>query len=307
LNEVEKRDFESGKLTVPDMDAITQLAAKADIPGQVTVAKSLGLDHIELDGAVPNPYLTLDDTQKREAKEAASANSVSLSLHLPYTYVGAAICSPEEYDRKASVGLHKRYLSFASDVGCTYAVVHPGFMPFYNTTGKYLEMARESLVKSLVELGEFSSKRGVLLHLENNTAFDMIFYEVADICGIVKDVRKTGVKIDFCFDIGHWMTRADVGKSIPNPPESVIEEIPKGISKEFHLNDYIPQKKVFHPPLNEGIGPLKRENLERYNELISGKGVELIVIETAIRTNEQVMRREELLRKETEYLQGIFK
>lgn len=307
LNKAEKRDFDSGKLTVADMDALTQLAAKADIPGQVTVAKSLGLDHIELDGAVPNPYLNFDDDQKRQAKEAASANSVSLSLHLPYTYVGAAICSPEEYDRRASVELHKHYLSFASDVGCMYAVVHPGFMPFYNATGKYLEMARESLTRSLVELGEFSSKRGILLHLENNTAFDLIFYEPADICGIVEDVRKNGVKINFCFDIGHWMTRADVGKSIPNPPESVIEDIPKGISKEFHLNDYIPEKKVFHPPLNEGIGTLKRRNLERYAELISDRGVDLIVVETAVRAKEQVMRREELLRRETEYLQEIFK
>lgn len=307
LNETEKRDFDSGKLTVPDMDALTQLPAKADIPGQVTVAKSLGLDHVELDGAVPNPYLNLNDAQKRQAKEAASANSISLSLHLPYTYVGNAICAPEEYDRRASVELHKRYLSFASDVGCAYAVIHPGFMPFYNTKGKYLEMARESLTKSLVELGEFSSKRGILLHLENNTAFDSIFYEIADICDIVENVRKAGVKINFCFDIGHWMTRADVGKSIPNPPESVIEDIPKGISKEFHLNDYIPQKKVFHPPLNEGIGALKRRNLERYAELISNKGVELIVVETAVRAKEQVMRREELLKKETEYLQEIFK
>jgi len=307
LGEVEKREFESGKLTVADMDAITQLAAKADFPGQVAVAKSLGLDHVELDGAVPNPYLNFDNGKKRQAKEAANANGVSLSFHLPYTYVGAAICSPEDYDRRASVELHKRYLRFASEVGCVYAVIHPGFMPFYNATGKYLELARAALVRSLVELGEFSSSNGIGLHLENNTAFDLIFSEPAEICSIIEEVEKNGVKIYFCFDIGHWLTRADVGKSIPNRPERIIEEIPEGISKEFHLNDYIPNKKIFHPPLHDGVGTLKRKNLERYAELVSEKGAELIVVETAIRAKEQVMRRKELLREETEYLRAIFR
>jgi len=306
LGEVEKREFESGELTAKDIDAIAQLAAKADIPGQVAVAKSLGLDHIELDGAVPNPYLNFDDEQKKRAKEAASANGVSLSFHLPYSYVGAAICSPEDYDRRASVELHKRYLTFASEVGCAYAVIHPGFMPSYNATGRYLEQARAALVKSLVELGEFSSNNGIGLHLENNTAFDLIFFEPAEICSILEEVEKSGVKIHFCFDIGHWLTRADVGKSIPNPPERIIEEIPEGIFKELHLNDYIPGKKIFHPPLHEGVGMLRRKNLERYAELVSGKGAELIVVETAIRTEEQVMRRKELLREETEYLRAIF-
>jgi len=306
LGEVEKRGFESGGLTVADMDATAQLAAKADIPGQVVVAKSLGLGHIELDGAVPNPYLNFEDEQKRRAKEAASANGVSLSFHLPYSYVGAAICSPEDYDRRASAELHKRYLKFASEVGCAYAVIHPGFMPFYNATGRYLEQARAALVRSLVELGEFSSSNGIGLHLENNTAFDLIFFEPAEICSILEEIEKSGVKIYFCFDIGHWLTRADVGKPIPNPPERVIEEIPDGIFKELHLNDYIPGKKIFHPLLHEGVGMLKRKNLEHYAELVSGKGAELIVVETAIRTKEQVMRRKELLREETEYLRAIF-
>lgn len=306
LSDVEKRKLESGELTVADADAIAQLAAKADILGQVAVAKSLGLDHVELDGAVPNPYLNFNDEQKSRAREAASAKGISLSFHLPYTYVGAAVCSPENYDREASVELHKRYLGFASEIGCKYAILHPGFIPFYHATGRYLEQARAALVKSLIELGEFSSSKGIDLHLENNTAFDLIFFEPADICDIVEEVRKSGVKIYFCFDIGHWLTRADIGKPIPKPPERIIEAIPPGVSKEFHLNDYIPRKRIFHPPLNEGVGVLKRKNLERYAELVSGKGVELIVVETAIRAREQVMRRKEVLKEETEYIQAIF-
>jgi len=306
LRDVERQRFESGELNVTDMDAIAQLSAKADIPGQVAVAKSLGLDHVELDGAVPNPYLNLDGKQKEQARKAAEAKGISLSFHLPYSYVGAAICSPENYDREASVGLHKRYLEFASEVGCKYAVIHPGFMPFYHTTGRYLEQARAGLVRSLIELGEFSSSRGIDLHLENNTAFDMIFFEPSDICEIVEKVRKSGVEIYFCFDIGHWFTRADIGKSIPKSPERIIEEIPEGMSKEFHLNDYIPRERIFHPPLQEGSGMLKHKNLQHYAELVSGKGVELIVVETAIRTKEQVMKRKEIMEEETEYLKTIF-
>lgn len=307
LSEVERKEFESGKLTVADIDAIAQLAAKADISGQVAVAKSLGLDHVELDGAVPNPYLNFSDEQKRQAREAVSASGISLSFHLPYTYVGAAICSPEEHDRKASLELHKRYLSFASDVGCKYAVIHPGFMPSYHATGRYLEQAKAALVRGLIELGEFSSRNGIDLHLENNTAFDYIFVEPADICSVIEEVEKSGVKIYFNFDIGHWLTRADMGKSVPNQPERIIEEIPDGMFKELHLNDYISGKKMFHPALHEGIGMLKRKNLERYAKLVSKKGAELIVVETAIRTKEQVMRRKEILREETEYLQTIFR
>ncbi len=307
LSDAEKRKLESGDLTVADADAMAQLAAKADIPGQVAAAKSLGLDHVELDGAVPNPYLNFKDEQKDRAREAASAKGISLSFHLPYSYVGAAVCSPENYDREASVGLHKRYLGFASEIGCRYAILHPGFIPFYHATGKYLEQARAALVKSLIELGEFSSSNGIDLHLENNTAFDRIFFEPAEICDIVEEVGKSGVKIYFCFDIGHWLTRADIGKPIPKPPERIVEEIPEGVSKEFHLNDYIPYKRIFHPPLDEGVGLLKRKNLERYAELVSGKGVELIVVETAIRNPEQVMRRKEVLKEETEYIQAIFR
>jgi sugar phosphate isomerase/epimerase len=306
LSGADKKKLESGELTIADMDAITQLAAKADIPGQVAAAKSLGLDHVELDGAVPNPYLNFDDKQKVQARKAAEANGISLSFHLPYSYVGAAVCSPENYDREASVGLHKRYLKFASEIGCEYAILHPGFMPFYHTTGRYLERARKGLIKSLIELGEFSSSRGIGLHLENNTAFDMIFFEPADICDIVEEVRDSGVNIYFCFDIGHWLTRADIGKSIPKQPERIIEEIPKGISREFHLNDYVPRKRIFHPPLDEGVGTLKLKNLQRYAELVSRKGVELIVVETAIRTREQVMKRKEIMKEETNYLKTIF-
>ncbi len=306
LSEADKRRLEAGELSVADMDATVQVTAKGDIARQVQVAKAMGLDHVELDGAVPNPYLTFTGEARREAKSAAERASISLSLHLPYTYVGAGVCAPDEIDRRAAVKLHKRYLEFASSIGCEYCILHPGVVPFYHTSGKYLDLVRASLVRSVLELGEFAAARKVVLHLENNTAFDAVFVEPEEISSVIEEVRGQGVEVYFNFDIGHWFTRADVGKPVPDPPEKIIEEIPDGMFKEVHLNDYVPGKRIFHPPLQEGLGLFKRENLVRYAQLVRDKGAELIVVETAIKTKEQVMRRNEIMQGENGFLRTIF-
>lgn len=306
LGEEDKHRFEASELSVADMNAIVQVTAKGDIARQVQVAKATGLDHVELHGAVPNPYLTLTGEAKQEVKSAAEGASISLSLHLPFNYVGANICAPDEIDRQAAVKLHKRYLEFASSIGCEYCVLHPGVVPFYHTSGKYLGLIRANLVRSVLELGEFAAARGIVLHLKNNTAFDNVFDEPGEVSSVVEEVRRHGIEVYFNFDIGHWFTRADVGKPVPNPPEKIIEEIPDGMFKEVHLNDYVPGKRIFHPPLQEGLGLLKRENLVRYAQLVRDKGAELIVVETAITTKEQVMRRDEIMRGENGFLRAIF-
>lgn len=306
LSDEDKRRLEAGELKVPDMDAMVQVKAKGDIAHQVQVAKATGLDHVELDGAVPNPYLGLDEEAKHRAKNAAEAAGITLSLHLPYSYVGASVCVPDEVDRQISVDLQKRYIEFASDIGCKYCNMHPGVVPFYHASGKYLEQIRKSLVRSVLELGEFASKKGTTLLLENNTAFDAAFVEPEDVWSVVEEVRENGVEVYFNFDIGHWFTREDMGRRVPRPPEQVIEKIPGGLFKEVHLNDYVPGKKIFHPPLQEEAGLLKHENIVRYAQLVKEKGAELVVVETAIKTKEQVMRREEIMRGEVEYLRSIF-
>jgi sugar phosphate isomerase/epimerase len=305
LDAENRRRFLAGEFTVADMDATVQVVAKGDIAKQILTAKALGIDHVELDGAVPNPYLAFSDEDKQRAREIARQNTISLSLHLPYSYIGANLCAPDELDRKMAVALQKRYLEFSSDIGCKYCVLHPGIVPFYHANGKYLEQIRASLIKSLIELGSFAAERGIDLHLENNTAFDGLFSEPAEICEVLEEVRKMGLNVYFCFDIGHWLTRIEVDKRVLNPPERVIEEIPDELLKEVHLNDYVPGKRVFHPPLHLGLGLLGRENLERYLELVMGKGAEVIVVETAASDREHVMRRDEILREETEYLKGM--
>ncbi len=306
LSGEEKRKLEAGEISVADMDATVQVTAKGDIARQVQVAKATGLDHVELDGAVPNSYFTFTREAKEKAKSAVERAGVSLSLHLPYSYVGASVCAPDKIDRRAAVKLHKRYLEFASSIGCEYCILHPGVVPFYHASGKYFDLIRASLVRSMLELGEFASARNILLHLENNTAFDAAFVEPEEVSSVVEEVRERGVEVYFNFDIGHWFTRADFGRPIPNPPEKIIEEIPAGMFKEVHLNDYVPGKKIFHPPLQEEAGPLKRENLVRYAQLVRDKGAELVVVETAIKTKEQVMRRNEIMQGESEFLRTIF-
>lgn len=306
LDDEEKRKFLSGKISVAGIDVEVEVEAKADIEGQVEAARAFGIDHVELDGTVPNPYLKFDEDQKRGAKEVSVSNDVSLSLLLPYAYIASNLCSPEEYSRQSAVKLQRRYVEFASDVGCKYCVAHPGGVPFYHASGKNLKKVRSNLIKSLVELEKFASDRGVALHLKNNVASDLVFIEVDEVVSVVKEVRKKGADLSFCFDIGHWFTCADVGKPIPPQPESILKQIPAELIKELHLNDYVPGEGVLYPPLNEQLGLLKRENLKRYAELVKRKGAELIVVSTTLRSEEQVGRSNEVLREETRYLRSLF-
>ncbi|MBS3815369.1 MAG: sugar phosphate isomerase/epimerase [Hadesarchaea archaeon] len=305
LNQEKREKVLSGEMAVHDMDAIVQVEEKKDIPGKIRAAEKSNINHVELDGAVPNPYLDFTEEQKEKARNAQAASDVSLSFHLPYTYIAECMCAPEEQDRQIATELQKRYIEFASEIGCEYCNAHPGVVPFYHATGKYLEKVQDNLVKSLKELGQLAMEKGIKFHIENNTAFDSIFVEPEELIEVVREVREEGIEIFFNFDIGHWFTRADNGKEIPSPPEEIVNEIPGEMIKELHLNDYIPGKKIFHPPLHEERGLLVRENLERYAEIVKSKETELIVLETAFRETKQVKNRDEILQKETEYVKEI--
>jgi len=306
LGEEEKRSIEKGELELESMSALAVVKAKRDIERQIEVTLELGMNHIELDADPINPYLDFDGDRRREIKEAAEANDVTLSLHLPYSYVGGSVCSPQEDDRGLAVELHKRCIQFAADVGAIYVIMHPGSAPPYHRHGRFHKSIHDSLLRSVIELGRFSAERGPAFHLENNTALDGIYSEIEDCLAIIKEARGQGVEIYFNFDIGHWFTRADFGKQIPDPPEKALEPIPPDYLKELHLNDYVPGEEIFHPPLHLGWGLLQRGNLERYARLVKRKGVEVVVLETALKSIEQVLDREELLKRESEYVRDIF-
>jgi sugar phosphate isomerase/epimerase len=306
LDEQEKHALQSGKLDLASMNALALEKTKLDVGHQIQVITELGMNHIELDTDSPNPYVSLNGEKRREIKEMGESAGITFSVHLPYSYVGGSICAPQENDREIAVELHKRCVQFAADVGARYVNVHPGSVPFYHGLGKYKELIHDALFKSLSELGKMAADLGICLHLENNTAFDGIYSEVEDCISIIRELRQKDVDVYFNLDIGHWFTRADTGSQIPDPPEKIMDEIPPGYTKELHLNDYVPGKKMFHPPMHLEWGLLKRENLKRYAELVKRKGAEIIVLETALKTPEQVTNWRELLREETEYVKSIF-
>jgi len=306
LSESEKRAVERGELDLGSMNAIALEKAKRDVKLQFEVTKKLGLDHIELDGDSPNPYLDMSAEERKKIRELADSYDITLSLHLPYSYVGGSICAPQGSDRRIAVELHKQCIQFAADIGAKYVNVHPGSAPFYQRVGRYKELIHSSLFKSLLDLGKLSQDLGVILHLENNTAFDGIYSEIPDCLRMVRELREKDIEIYFNLDIGHWFTRANFDKEIPDPPEEIMKTIPPDFIKELHLNDYVPKDIMFHPPLHLELGPLKRSNLERYARIVKRKGVETIVLETALKSLEQIIKREELLEKETKFVKSIF-
>lgn len=306
LKDKDRRAVERGEMDLGSMNALGLEKAKRDIKNQIKVTKELGLNHIELDCDSPDPYLEMDEAKRREIKELGESNDITFSVHLPYSYVGGSICAIQGSDRRAALDLHKRCTQFAADIGAKYVNVHPGSTPFWHRAGKYLEMIHGALFKSLLDLCKLSKELGVQLLLENNTAFDGIYSEVNDCLGMVRELREKGEEIYFNLDIGHWFTRADRGATIPDPPENVMEEIPPDYIKELHLNDYVPKEFMFHPPLNLEWGLLKRGNLERYARIVKKKGVDTIVLETALKSVDQVVNRKELLREETDYVKAIF-
>ena len=316
LTDEEKKDLKAGKLTVPDMDATVQIKAKKDIKGQIDVIREIGLNHIELDGGVPNPFLAMADDEIEGIKKYAEEKGVSISVHLPYTFVAQSVVTFQEEDRLAACALMKRYVDFAKKIGARLVNMHPGSVPFYQAAGRYLDIANKSLRTSSRELAQYCKEKGLLMHVENNTAFDTIGVEQDDMLKLMKDVRSGGLDVKYCFDIGHWFTRALPmfgKKELADPVESIIEGIPAEMLYEVHLNDFWinPDPKgqppfKFHPPLHREQGFLKRKNLENMNKLFKEKAVEIVVVETAVRDMNDLLNGIAVLKEESAYLAEIF-
>jgi len=305
----EERDFLlKGKLLVSDMDAKIQIQAKADVINQIRVAKKIGLEHIELDGGIPNPFLDMTERDFENIKNFANENNITLSFHIPYTFVATATASFQEKDRRLAVMLIKKYIEVAENLGCININMHPGAVPFYQTEGKYYEMIMRNVTASLLELVPYAEEKGILFHLENNTAFDGIIYEIDDCLAIIKALKSEGHNIKFCFDIGHWFTRKDIGLEIPEPPENIVDTIPEEFlsGAQVHLNDYIPVIKKFHPPLHYQSGLLKRENLLRLLKKFKEKKVAIVILETAVREINELLNAEKIMSDEQSYLKSIF-
>ncbi len=316
LTEKERGDLKSGRLSVGDMDARVQIKAKRDIVNQVQVGKKIGLDHIELDGGVPNPYLEMNGEEIEKAKSCALEHNITFSLHLPYTYVGASTCAFQESDRVMAVDLQKLYIDFAASLGCESVVMHPGSVPFYQAAGEYVKMVNESLLKTLRELASYALERKIVFHLENNTAFDSIGVYNSELVEKLSALKEEGGDVKYCFDIGHWFTiELPMHKSkfslesVPDKPEDIIDEIPASLLHQVHLNDFFIKGSEFkfHPPLHYQTAFLKKGNLENLAKKFKEKEVKTVVVETAVRDTGELLNAKKILQEETEYLNGIFK
>ncbi|MDI6641932.1 MAG: sugar phosphate isomerase/epimerase family protein [Elusimicrobiota bacterium] len=302
----EQQKVLDGTYDLSSMNAVGIMKFKEDVVGQIKLIKKFEFHHLELDCDVPNPYPAFSFERNQEIKAFAEENGISLSVHLTYSNAGSSVCSLQELDRQAAVEIQKKYIQFATDIGAKYVIMHPGSVPFYMCSELFLKKLKEQLVKSVVELAKYSTERNIKFHLENNTAFDNVFYEPEDCIEIVNIVRSKGAEVYFNFDIGHWFTRADKGKPLPDGPIEVMKKIPKELVCELHVNDYIPEKIIFHPPLNQTEGPLKGENFRRYAELMKKLNPEVLVLETAFKTLEQVKNREKIIQEETKYIEEVF-
>ncbi|OGH55844.1 MAG: hypothetical protein A3G34_00295 [Candidatus Lindowbacteria bacterium RIFCSPLOWO2_12_FULL_62_27] len=306
LSPEDREAFLAGKLTVSDMDATVQIKVKADIARQCQVAAETGLQHVELDGGIPNPYLSLTREDLRKARVAAEKHEITLSMHLPYTFVSAATCGFQEEDRRTAVDYLKRYLDVAAELGCRFTVMHPGQIPFYQAVGRYLEISNRALVATLTELGEHSDKKNMPLHMENNTFWDGRLYTADECLPIFEEVRRRGVNLKFCFDLAHEFTGFKTLAEIPETPEERYRIVPNDLYLGIQIGDFIPEGRLFHPPMHRLCGRLKREHLVRMFRIFREKGVQYVVIESAVREREDLIHAFELQAEEARFVRDVF-
>ena len=157
------------------------------------------------------------------------------------------------------------------------------------------------------ELADYAG--GIKFHVENNVSFDTIYVEPDVIIDLVRKCRAAGAETYFNLDIGHWFTRADApggkAKPVPENPQEIMRKIPKELVCELHLNDYVPKKFMFHPPLHLKEGPLQERNLVEYGKIVKELEPEVIILETAAKTKEQLKDRENLARDELSYVKNV--
>lgn len=306
LTKEDREAFLAGALTVSDMDATVQIKVKADIPRQCQVAAETGLQHVELDGGIPNPYLTFTKDQIKKSRDAAAKYEITLSMHLPYTFTAAATCGFQEEDRQASVSYLKRYLDVAAELGCKFTVMHPGQIPFYQAVGRYLDISTRSLLASLTELGEYSDKKNMPLHMENNTFWDGRLYTADECLPIFEEVRKRGINLKFCFDLAHEFTGFKTLDEIPAHPEDRYHSVPHDLYMGIQIGDFIPEGRLFHPPMHRLLGRLKREHIVNMFRIFREKGVQYVVIESAVREREDLIRAYDLQAEEARFMREAF-
>lgn len=305
LDEDSRKKVISGEIDMFSLNGMGLLKFKNSVIYQLESIKKLGLDWLELDCDIPNPYLSYTDEQCSEILNKSQELEIDISIHLSYSGIGKEISSVQAYERNLVVGLHQKYLDFGQKVGAKACTIHPGTAPFYFLSPVWMKQIESSIIKSLEVLVAYANEKGMKFHLENNVSFDNIYYENEDLIDIVSKLRDKGQEIYYNFDIGHWFTRAEKGKEIPDTFLDEMKKIPAEFVYELHLNDYVPKKIIFHPPLLETPGFLTEDKLKEYFEILKTLKPDVVVLETAFKTKEQVAEGWNLLEAETKYIKGF--
>lgn len=307
LDERERLALMKGELDLNSINPEVLKKAKLDVERQIGIITDLGMTHLEIELDSTDAYLSFYPERRKCINELAKSNGLTLSVNLPNSFANGGIGSLRIEDREAATEIQKRHLQLAADIGAKYVNLRPGNVPAENRTGDNRELVHNSLVNSLVELGKFADELGLALHMENNPVFDGICCEIDECLRLVKRVREQDVPIYFNFDIGNWLTNAEITRQAPTDPESQLASIPPDYIKELHLSDYVPGEMTLRPPLHLDLGMLRHYNLERYARLAKIKKAEAVVVETEIRSIEQAINYKDLLRNETDYLFCIFR
>lgn len=304
-----KEKFVKGELSVSDMDAIAQIRVKKNVVRQIELAKETGLNHVELDGGIPNPYLNMDEDEINKIVKSAEKHDVTLSLHLPYTFIAESTCAFQEEDRVVAVEYMKRYLDFANRIGCIGAIMHVGSIPYYQADKEYLKIMEAQAVKSLIELASYSTKISdgrMKLHLENNTRWDVALVTLEECLPVLEKVRDSGADIKFCFDLAHEFTLKETIDEIPKNPELRYNDVPAEYLSGIQIGDFIPETRLFHPLLFREEGRMKAENWKNAFKILIKKGVEFIVVETAVRERIDMINGLELQAMEARWIRSVF-
>jgi sugar phosphate isomerase/epimerase len=304
----------------PDILEYGKQRQRVSIKGQIDIIKALKMHHLELDLSPKHPYEQLYNHHREileEASEYALENDVSISGHLSYSYATASACAPQTSHRKAAVATFKTEVDIIKSFGATHAVMHGGTIPFWEDTPANKTFLDKALVETLYEVGSYAAEKGIILEFENNVVADSCFYNIDHCMEILEKVNARGVKVLFCFDVGHYMTRADKGLDI-SLLEKVLEDetIAKYSAGTMHLNGYIPQEfengKLkpgtgrYHPLLHKEESPLKISNIEHHAQLNQKIGTKAVVIESAASGFADMIDMDNQLKYETEIILKAF-
>ncbi|MEA2081632.1 MAG: hypothetical protein U9O97_02705, partial [Elusimicrobiota bacterium] len=85
LPEETRNKIISGEIDLFSMNALGIVEFKKNVLKQLELAKAMGLNHIELDADMPNPYALVTKEERAAIRDKAEAYDITLSVHLSYS------------------------------------------------------------------------------------------------------------------------------------------------------------------------------------------------------------------------------